>query len=69
MIITMPMPILLPPQGEGDEGSSEGPKLPPLPADGQEFGVLPRVIRTLVERRGVVKKMLKKEKVQKGDKV
>ncbi|CAM9809809.1 unnamed protein product, partial [Laminaria digitata] len=39
-----------------------GPKLPPLPADGLEIGVLPRVIRTLVERRGVVKRMLKKEK-------
>lgn len=28
-----------------------------------DVGVLPRVIRTLVERRAVVKKMLKKEKV------
>lgn len=70
VMIMMPMSIPLPPQGggEGDEGASAGPKLPPLPADGQEIGVLPRVIRTLVERRGVVKKMLKKEKVRKGDK-
>lgn len=43
-------------------GESAGPKLPPLPADGLEMGVLPRVIRTLVERRAVVKRMLKKEK-------
>lgn len=47
---------------EGGEGPA-GPKLPALPADGMEIGVLPRVIRTLVERRAVVKKMLKKEKV------
>ena len=69
----MPMPIrfLLPPQGGGDEmgdgGANAGPKLPPLPTDGLEIGVLPRVIRTLVERRGVVKKMLKKEKVPIGN--
>ena len=73
-MILMPMPIrsLLPPsQGEGDDegdgGASAGPKLPPLPADGLEIGVLPRVIRTLVERRGVVKRMLKKEKVPIGN--
>lgn len=47
-----------------DGGASGGPKLPPLPAEGLEFGVLPRVIRTLVERRAVVKKMLKKEKAR-----
>lgn len=47
-----------------DEGGAEaGPKLPALPADGMDIGVLPRVIKTLVERRAVVKKMLKKEKV------
>lgn len=45
-------------------GVSAGSKLPPLPADGLEMGVLPRVIRTLVERRAVVKRMLKKEKAR-----
>lgn len=45
-------------------GAPAGPKLPALPADGVETGVLPRVIRNLVERRAVVKKMLKKEKVR-----
>ncbi|CBJ49021.1 conserved unknown protein [Ectocarpus siliculosus] len=47
-----------------DDGAaaSAGPKLPDLPAEGMDIGVLPRVIRTLVERRSVVKKMLKKEK-------
>lgn len=49
--------------GEDDE-SSGGPTLPPLPADNLEIGVLPRVIRNLVERRAVVKKLLKKEKVR-----
>lgn len=48
---------------EGGGGAPAGPKLPALPADGMDIGVLPRVIRTLVERRAVVKKMLKKEKV------
>ena len=48
----------------GDGGMSAGPRLPPLPAEGLDMGVLPRVIRTLVERRAVVKKMLKKEKVR-----
>ncbi|CAN0431851.1 unnamed protein product, partial [Hapterophycus canaliculatus] len=57
------------PQGGADamdeEGGAEaGPKLPALPADGMDIGVLPRVIKTLVERRAVVKKMLKKEKVR-----
>lgn len=51
---------------DGDGGAGGGPKLPPLPAEGLEFGVLPRVIRTLVERRAVVKKMLKKEKARAG---
>lgn len=48
----------------GDGAASVGPGLPPLPADGLDIGVLPRVIKTLVERRAVVKKMLKKEKVR-----
>lgn len=49
---------------EGGAAASAGPKLPDLPAEGMDIGVLPRVIRTLVERRSVVKKMLKKEKVR-----
>lgn len=48
---------------DGEGGAPAGPKLPALPADGMDIGVLPRVIRNLVERRAVVKKMLKKEKV------
>lgn len=36
--------------------------LPPAPNSSEEKGVLPRVIKTLVERRGIVKKMLKNEK-------
>ncbi|CAM9985239.1 unnamed protein product [Ectocarpus fasciculatus] len=47
---------------DGGAAASAGPKLPDLPAEGMDIGVLPRVIRTLVERRSVVKKMLKKEK-------
>ena len=41
--------------GGGDGG------LPPLPEESLECGVLPRVIKTLVERRRVVKKMMKTE--------
>ena len=42
--------------GGGEEVSNE---LPPLPDEGIETGVLPRVIRTIIQRRGAVKKMLK----------
>ena len=45
--------------GNGDQ---QGDQLPPLPADTLERGVLPRVIKTLVERRRNVKKMIKSEK-------
>ena len=38
--------------------------LPPLPDESLERGVLPRVIKTLVQRRRDVKKILKKEKNQ-----
>jgi DNA polymerase elongation subunit (family B) len=41
--------------GGGDGG------LPPLPEESLECGVLPRVIKTLVERRRVVKKIMKTE--------
>lgn len=55
-------------EGEGDDDplapGGGATRLPALPDEGLEMGVLPRVIRTLVERRGVVKKMLKKEKVR-----
>ena len=33
--------------------------LPPLPDEGINVGVLPRVIKTIISRRGIVKKMLK----------
>eukprot|EP00611_Tribonema_gayanum_P032550 TRINITY_DN9795_c0_g1_i1.p1 TRINITY_DN9795_c0_g1~~TRINITY_DN9795_c0_g1_i1.p1 ORF type:complete len:774 (-),score=357.56 TRINITY_DN9795_c0_g1_i1:1021-3342(-) len=55
--------------GEEDGGGAaaaakpadEGAKLPPVPEDAPP-GVLPRVIKSLVERRALVKKMLKAEK-------
>jgi len=56
--------------GGGDEDEEEraaaaaavgGAALPPVPADDLPQGVLPRVIKTLVSRRGVVKGLLKKE--------
>lgn len=40
----------------------QGDQLPPLPDDTLDRGVLPRVIKTLVERRRNVKKMIKTEK-------
>mmetsp|Transcript_16123 Transcript_16123/g.25102 ORF Transcript_16123/g.25102 Transcript_16123/m.25102 type:complete len:1003 (+) Transcript_16123:2-3010(+) len=43
-----------------EEGASAA--LPSLPDDNAERGVLPRVIKSLVERRRAVKKMLKNEK-------
>jgi DNA polymerase elongation subunit (family B) len=36
-------------------------ELPPLPEENVERGVLPRVIKQLVDRRGIVKKMMKRE--------
>ncbi|GMI02114.1 hypothetical protein TrST_g14239 [Triparma strigata] len=56
--------------GEDEEGAGEVEEiveddgaqandLPPLPEDGIETGVLPRVIKTIIGRRGIVKKMLK----------
>jgi DNA polymerase alpha subunit A len=44
------------------ENEQQGDQLPPLPDDSLERGVLPRVIKTLVERRRNVKKMIKSEK-------
>ena len=54
--------------GDDDDEENEGnvvvsfENLPPVPDSCEERGVLPRVIKTLVERRGVVKKMLKNER-------
>ena len=56
--------------GDDDDEENEGKvgvsfeSLPPVPDSGEERGVLPRVIKTLVERRGVVKNMLKNERVE-----
>ena len=49
----------------GTEGSASiggMDNLPPLPDESLERGVLPRVIKSLVDRRKAVKKLLKKEK-------
>lgn len=48
------------PEGEGVEDSPAN--LPPLPDESMDQGVLPRVIKSLVERRRKVKKLLKSEK-------
>ena len=55
-------------KGDGDDNddeevvnSSSSAELPPVPNETVENGVLPRVIRQLVERRGIVKKLMKKE--------
>ena len=42
-----------------DEVQEVGNDLPPIPDESLSTGVLPRVIRTIIQRRGVVKKMLK----------
>jgi DNA polymerase Pol2 len=47
---------------DAGENEQQGDQLPPLPDDTLERGVLPRVIKTLVERRRNVKKMIKSEK-------
>ena len=41
---------------------SENAELPPVPDASTEQGVLPRVIKNLVERRRAVKKIMKTEK-------
>eukprot|EP00937_MAST-01D_sp_MAST-1D-sp2_P000600 g600.t1 len=41
---------------------SEEQELPPLPAEDSEKGILPRVIKQIVQRRRQVKKMMKSEK-------
>ncbi|KAL7554501.1 hypothetical protein ACHAWF_017956 [Thalassiosira exigua] len=49
---------------DGEEGGAtpRGDDLPPLPDESLERGVLPRVIKTLVDRRRNVKKLMKNEK-------
>lgn len=47
---------------EDEEKESSLDKLPLAPSPSEDKGVLPRVIKTLVERRGIVKNMLKNEK-------
>ena len=44
------------------EGVPQGDSLPPLPDESLDRGVLPRVIKTLVDRRRNVKKLMKNEK-------
>lgn len=44
---------------EEEEVEAVGNDLPPIPDESLSTGVLPRVIRTIIQRRGVVKKMLK----------
>lgn len=47
---------------EDEEKEAFLDNLPPAPSSSEEKGVLPRVIKALVERRGIVKNMLKNEK-------
>jgi DNA polymerase alpha subunit A len=47
---------------DGEEQAPSTDQLPPLPDDSVEQGVLPRVIKSLVERRRAVKNLLKNEK-------
>ena len=47
---------------DNEEGGTSGKALPPLPDTGLSQGILPRVIKNLVDRRREVKNMLKKEK-------
>jgi hypothetical protein len=42
----------------------QGDQLPPLPDESLDRGVLPRVIKTLVDRRRAVKRLVKTEKDQ-----
>lgn len=48
--------------GDDVEGAIAASSLPPLPDTASAAGVLPRVIKTLVDRRRTVKNLLKKEK-------
>ena len=45
----------------GEEETEDTSALPPIPDSSENVGVLPRVIKTLVERRRAVKKLLKQE--------
>mmetsp|Transcript_9013 Transcript_9013/g.19030 ORF Transcript_9013/g.19030 Transcript_9013/m.19030 type:complete len:1210 (+) Transcript_9013:3-3632(+) len=50
------------PSNTADGGVPQGDVLPPLPDESLDRGVLPRVIKTLVDRRRNVKKFMKNEK-------
>lgn len=50
---------MMKPKGQGDDNSEEN--LPPLPEESNERGVLPKVIKSLVERRRQVKKLMKSQ--------
>ena len=52
----------MPNNAEGAE--PQGDQLPPLPDESLDRGVLPRVIKTLVDRRRAVKRLIKTEKDQ-----
>lgn len=47
---------------EVEDVPTTGPSLPPLPERGLEEGILPKVIKELVQQRKVVKNLLKKER-------
>jgi DNA polymerase alpha subunit A len=47
--------------GNDDNAGGSAEELPPIPDEAQETGVLPKVIRNLVQRRRQVKGMMKKE--------
>ena len=48
--------------GEDAEPDVTGVELPDLPDASEEQGVVPRVIKTIIQRRSQVKQLLKKEK-------
>ena len=52
--------VVLRPGGAG--GGTEEENLPPLPDEGAQKGILPRVIKTIVQRRRQVKGMMKSER-------
>jgi DNA polymerase elongation subunit (family B) len=48
-------------QPKEESGESTELNLPPLPDESEETGVLPKVIKSLVQRRKQVKSLMKKE--------
>ena len=49
---------------DAEGAAPQGDQLPPLPDESLDRGVLPRVIKTLVDRRRAVKRLVKTEKDQ-----